>query len=216
MGAPEHDLRKDARRNRAAILDAAAHVFAEQGTDVPLEEIARAAGVGIATLYRRFPTRDALVEATLEDTMRRYADRTDAALERAQTDPWGALADYVQFICAQQAADPAFSDALQAPLRGSALFAEDHARAFRSSVRLIHKVKAAGVVRPDLDHSDLYLLTLSNGAVARVTGRSAPDAWRRVAGYFLDGFRADDAPRPTLPPPDRGLRPSRSRSAPHG
>src|SRR5437879_13627884 len=88
-GAPRR-LRVDAERNRAALLDAARELFAEQGLDAPLEEIALRAGVGIATLYRRFPTRAQLVAAALVDKVTQYAEAAQQAL--AVPDPWAGFA----------------------------------------------------------------------------------------------------------------------------
>src|SRR5450759_330296 len=149
----EH-LRAASARNRSSIVCAAAAAFAEHGTDVGLEEIARRAGVGIATLYRRFPTRDALIETVLDETMRHYADRTEAAAKQALTQPWEAFSDYLMFVLAHQATDPAFADALLAPLLGSEIFATQHRRALDASFVLVDRVRAAGVVRPDFHHAD--------------------------------------------------------------
>src|SRR5215470_9654826 len=90
-------LRVDAERNRAALLDAAREVFAEQGLEAPLEEIALRAGVGIATLYRRFPTRTQLVAAALIDKITQYAEAAEQAL--AIPDPWAGFVSYVERIC---------------------------------------------------------------------------------------------------------------------
>jgi len=170
---------------------AAAAAFAQHGTDVGLEEIARRAGVGIATLYRRFPTRDALVETVLEETMRLYADRTEAAAEQAITEPWEAFSAYLMFVLEHQAKDPAFADALLAPLLGSEIFAAQHQRALAASFVLVDRVQTAGVVRPDFHHADLQLLILANAGVARATRRSAPQAWRRLAAYMIYAFHHD-------------------------
>ena len=186
----EH-LRADAARNRDSIVCAASAAFAEHGTDVGLEEIARRAGVGIATLYRRFPTRDALIETVLDETMRHYANRTEAAAEQALTEPWEAFSSYLMFVMEHQVTDPAFADTLVAPQLGSHIFAAQHQRAFDASLVLVDRVRAAGVVRPDFHHADLHLLILANAGVARATRRTAPQAWRRLTAYLFDAFRHD-------------------------
>jgi AcrR family transcriptional regulator len=94
-------LRADAERNRAAILAVARDVFAEQGLEAPLEMIAARAGVGIATLYRRFPTREKLVAAALVEKIALYAQAAEQAL--AVPDPWAGFAGFVQRICELQA-----------------------------------------------------------------------------------------------------------------
>src|SRR5207244_6832248 len=87
-------LRADARRNREQLLAAARDVFVEQGADAPLDEIARRAGVGIATLYRRFPDRAALLRAVALDVLARAAHEAGTA-EAEEGDPFGALARYM-------------------------------------------------------------------------------------------------------------------------
>src|SRR5215210_4923332 len=90
-------LRADAERNRERVLSAAREVFAEQGLDASTNEIARRAGVGVATLFRRFPTRDDLVGATFADKMRAYAAAIDDAL--ADPDPWQGFRDFIERVC---------------------------------------------------------------------------------------------------------------------
>src|SRR5437870_4758030 len=87
-------LRADAMRNRAHVLAAARDVFVEHGADAPLDEIARRAGVGIATLYRRFPDREALLRAVALDVLARTGDEARAA-EAEEPDPFGALGRYM-------------------------------------------------------------------------------------------------------------------------
>src|SRR5919205_4078170 len=96
-------LRRDAERNRERILDAARRSFAQDGLDISVDEIARRAGVGVGTLYRRFPTKASLVEAIFEDRLDALQPAIDAAL--AADDPWGALAELIYATVAQQAED---------------------------------------------------------------------------------------------------------------
>lgn len=182
-------LRADAERNRQAIICAAGTVFAQEGTDVTLERIAEAAGVGVGTIYRRFASIGDLVAVVLEEKMRRYADRSEEAAEQAQTEPWGAFHDYVIFILEQQADDLAFSDMIVSPRGMSELFHEHNERAFRASLVLVDRAREAGAVRADFHHSDLYLLTNANRGVLKGTQSVASDGWKRFAEYVLDGFR---------------------------
>src|SRR5215217_2227659 len=103
-------LRADAKRNRERVLSAAREVFAEQGLDASTNEIARRARVGIATLFRRFPTRDDLVAAAFEDKMSAYAAAIDDAL--ADPDPWQGFCSYIERVCRMQADDRGFADVL--------------------------------------------------------------------------------------------------------
>src|SRR5438874_302222 len=96
-------LRADARRNRQRILAAARSVFAEQGLDAPLAEVAGRAGVGIATLYRRFPTREDLIVASFEQKMDAYVNAVDEALQAP--DAWSGFQGCLERVCAMQAGD---------------------------------------------------------------------------------------------------------------
>ena len=191
-------LRADAERNRQAIICAAGSVFAERGTAVTLEHIAEVAGVGVGTIYRRFPSIEDLVSVVLEEKMRRYADRTEDAAKQAIEEPWEAFREWVLFILEQQATDLSFSDVLLSSGAGSELFRAETRRAFRASVALVERARKAGVIRKDFDHSDLYLLQQANAGLVKGTHRSAPQAWRRFGDYMLQAFRDEGV---TLTPP---------------
>src|SRR4051794_22930942 len=103
-------LRADAARNRGRILAAAREVFAEDGLDASMNEVARRAGVGVATLFRRFPTREALIAATFADRMRAYSLLVESAL--ADSDPWHGFCVYVRAVCSMQAGDRGFTDVM--------------------------------------------------------------------------------------------------------
>jgi AcrR family transcriptional regulator len=195
---PCRRLRADAERNRAAIVTAASEVFAEQGLEAPLEEIAARAGVGIATLYRRFPAREQLVAAALLDKVAMYAQLADQAL--ANPDPRAGFVGFVTRICELQAGDRGLADLLSMTLPAGQQVEEVRARANESVVRLVDRAKAAGALREDFVGEDLLLLLIASGAVANVTGRDAPDAWRRFVALALDGFQVSGAPQlPTAP-----------------
>src|ERR671935_2368283 len=101
-------LRADAARNRARTLDAARTAFAESGLDVGVEEIARRAGVGKGTLYRRFPTKEALVRAIFEDRLNELERLTTTAARSA--DPWNAFVSFLESAARMQASDQGFLD----------------------------------------------------------------------------------------------------------
>jgi len=198
-------LRADAERNRAAILAAAREIFAEQGIEAPLEEIAVRAGVGIATLYRRFPAREHLVAAALVEKVAAYAEAAERAL--ADPDPWSGFASYVRQICELQADDRGLADLLSMALPADEQVEQIRARAHGTVVELVERAKAAGVLRADFAHEDLLILLIANATVVHVTRADAPDAWRRFVALALDAFRLPGPPRPggpagrALPPP---------------
>lgn len=199
MTSEKRPLRADAERNRQAILCAAASVFARQGTAVTLEQIAEAAGVGVGTIYRRFSSVQELVGVVLEAKMSRYADRTEEAAEQALTQPWEAFRDYVYYILEQQADDHGFSDVLLSPDSGTELFRVEMDRAFRASIVLVNRARDAGAIRPDFDHSDLYMLTNANNGLVRNAAQAAPLVWRRLGDYMLQAFR-EPGTEPLTPP----------------
>ena len=198
MGAPgERPLRCDAARNRDAILEAARAAFAEEGVGVPLEEIARRAGVGIATLYRRFPTRDELVAAAFAPKVTAYVAAADTA--SAAEDPWTGFSGFVRTVCAMQAADAGFADVITLTFPATATL-DRRLRATTGGMQdVVARAKAAGELREDFVLEDIVVLLLANAGVVNATKDHAPDAWERFVAYMLDAFHAPSAS--PLPPP---------------
>src|SRR5579859_858049 len=184
-------LRADAARNRAAILEVAREVFAEQGLEAPLETIAARAGVGIGTLYRRFPSREKLIAAALVDQVRAYAEAAEQAL--AAADAWAGFAGLVVQICELQAGDRGLSDLLSMTLSADAQIEQLRRGANDLIIRVIDRAKAQGSLRRDFAGEDLVLLLIATAAVMDVTRHDAPDAWRRFVALSLDAFRNPDA-----------------------
>ena len=195
---PAHRLRADAARNQAAIVAVAREVFAEQGLEAPLEAIAARAGVGIATLYRRFPTREKLVAAALTEKVAEYAEAAEQAL--AVADPWDGFAGFVRRICELQAGDRGLSDLLSMTLSADEQVEQLRRTANDRVIMLIERAKADGALRSDFAGEDLVLLLIAAAAVMHVTRADAPGAWRRFVAVSLDGFRCQDAPGLPEPP----------------
>jgi AcrR family transcriptional regulator len=191
-------LRADAARNRAAILAVARDVFAEQGLEAPLEVIAARAGVGIATLYRRFPTREKLVAAALVEKIAQYAEAAEQALE--VPDPWAGFAWFVQRICELQACDRGLGDLLSMTLSAGEQIEQLRRTANENVIALIDRAKASGTLRDDFVGEDLLLLLIATAAVMQVTRADAPDAWRRFVALALDAFRGQDSAGLPEPP----------------
>ncbi|SDP18249.1 DNA-binding transcriptional regulator, AcrR family [Pedococcus dokdonensis] len=191
-------LRADAQRNRARVLNAAREAFADQGLEVPMAEVARRAGVGIATLFRRFPTRDDLITAVFSDTMARYSEAVDVALE--DPDPWRGFCGYVQQVCAMQAADRGFMKVLTRTFPHDRLFEAERERAFHAFTTLMENAKAAGGLRADFVPQDLAITLMANAGVVSVTGGAAPESSPRIVAYLLQAFAAQAAqPLPPAP-----------------
>ncbi len=193
-------LRVDAERNRQRLIAAARDMFAERGLDVPMEDIARRAGVGVATLYRRFPTRAGLIAGAFEAKMAAYADAGAQAL--AHPDPWAGFCAYIERVCAMQADDRGFADVLCMTFPMDRQFEAERDRAYASFLQLVRRAQATGGLRADFVPEDLALLLMANAGVVAGTAGAAPGAWRRFAAYMIQAFSARGAaPLPEPPTP---------------
>lgn len=196
--APCRALRADAERNRLRIVDAARAALAEHGVEVPMEEIARRAGVGVGTLYRRFPSRQDLVEAVFLCKAQGYLDAATAALDAP--DGWTGFAGYLERLCELQVEDRSLSDVLTMHLSDCPSIAGLRDRWYCAQGALIERAQAEGSLRADLVTEDVILILLANAGVIDATADSAPDAWRRSLGLMLDALRAASAtPLPDSP-----------------
>jgi len=167
-------LRADAERNRGLVLEAARSVFAEHGLEAGVAEVAERAGVGVATIFRRFPTKDDLLAAILEDRVREITE-----LARAATSFRAFMFD----AAAVHIADRGFCDSVDGAVfeRPALVHAREEVRAIVSG--LLQDAQAAGEIRADLTVDDVPIVLLG---VARAAPR---DSWRRYLGFALDGLR---------------------------
>ncbi|MEV0029249.1 helix-turn-helix domain-containing protein [Nocardia sp. NPDC050793] len=190
-------LRSDARRNRDALVTAARQVFTERGLDAPLKEVAARAGVAIGTLYNRFPTRDDLIAAAVEDRLE--AGSRIAEQAREIDDPWDSFAYLVEKVCELQASDRLLSDlALRAAPSPAVARAQEYGHEVMREI--ITRAQQAGVLRTDWVLEDIAFITWSHTRVLEATAHIAPDAWRRNLALTLDGLRAPAAHPLPVPP----------------
>jgi len=181
-------LRSDARDNRDRILDAARAVFATEGLNAPMREIARRAGVGPATLYRRFPTKELLVTEAFRDQMRACYAIVEEGL--ADPDPWHGFALVVEKLCELHARDRGFTAAFTSAFPHAMDFAEDRSRALKSIAELTHRAQDSGHVRPDVTLDDIVLVLMANGGIQASSPAARVAASRRFAALALRGLRA--------------------------
>ena len=175
-------LRADARRNRDKLLAAAVAAFAESGTDVSLEGIAKRAGVGIGTLYRHFPTRDALVEAAYRKELDRLTGSAEELL--ATLPPDAALAEWMDRFVAYATAKRGMKSALNAIVAsGSDLFVNARRQQLDAISKLLDAGVAAGSIRSDVGPDDVLR---AMGAVWQVDD---PEQARKLLGLLMDGLR---------------------------
>ena len=202
MGHDAHrPLRADAERNRRLVLEAAAQAFAERGFDVGVAEIARRAGVGNATVFRRFPSKEELFRAIIEE---KAAECLAAAQRAAENDdPWDALVELLTATAEMQARDRGFFEATEDQLLRDPELVRCHLPILAAVDSIVARAQEAGVVRDDVTALDM--LGLVKGAVAamRPIGGIGEDAWRRFLSLMLDGLRpqaATDLPAPPISP----------------
>jgi AcrR family transcriptional regulator len=199
MDAPARPLRADAARNRTRVLDAARTAFAESGLDVGVEEIARRAGVGKGTLYRRFPTKEALVRAIFDDLLVELEALSAAA--KAEPDPERAFARFLSAAADMQASNQGFFDVV-AQRFGATLTAEQLTRVLAAVGGPMRRAQAAGAVRGDLVAEDVQMMLRMVGATTRPAPDGSPmdERWARYLGLLLDAVRpAAATPLPAEP-----------------
>jgi AcrR family transcriptional regulator len=185
-GPAEPRLRRDAERNRQRILVAAAEVFTEHGLDATLDEVARAAGVGIGTVYRRFPDKEALVVAL-------FRDRVDALVTVAEQacaaeDPWQGLVSYLEFAGAALAGDLGLRQLMMFATYDRDQVCYARARMLPVISRLVERAQASGDLRADFKATDVKMIAFMLASIAEYAAPVAPDAWRRYLGMLIDGM----------------------------
>ena len=186
-------LRADARRNREAVLAAARAVFAEQGREAQMDDVARRAKVGVGTVYRHFPTKEALIEALAADSFGRLVALAREALDAE--DAWAAFVDVLWRGGEIMAGDRALTEVVMATPGAMAAGAGAAGDVTEVMGELIRRAQDAGALRADLVTDDLGMLMCGLGSATR-KAHASPDAWRRHLGILIDGLRADAARTP--------------------
>ncbi len=200
---PARPLRRDAERNRQRIIEAARTAFAEEGLAVTLDEIARRAGVGVGTVYRRFADKEELIDALFEDRMTEFARIAEGCLEAE--DPWSGLVRFLELATEQHACDRGFKEVALSGAHGLERVARARQLMFPLVSRLVARAQADGSLRSDLQPTDLPLLQLMIGSLSECTRDVDPEVWRRYLGIVTDGLATRrDGPstlkRPALDP----------------
>ncbi|MEU9074077.1 TetR/AcrR family transcriptional regulator [Kitasatospora sp. NPDC004745] len=186
-GAQERPLRADAARNRARLLDVATEVFTTRGVATPTEEIARAAGVGVGTLFRHFPTKEALLEAVMVRRLETIAART--AELTAGAEPAEAFFDGFRLVIDQSAGKDEFTQALAAAGVDAHASLRESSGAIRAQLaELLAGAQRAGAVRPELGLPELIALLVGVGATMEQLGPDR-EARERIFEVVFDGLR---------------------------
>jgi AcrR family transcriptional regulator len=184
---PNRPLRRDAERNRQRILSAASEVFTEFGLEVSLDEVARHAGVGVGTVYRRFGTKEDLVAALFEDRVDSIAALAERAIQ--EPDPWTGLVGFME-----QAAEMLADDLGLRQMLMFATYGRDHVAYARQRnaplvEKLLGRAQAAGQVREDLRPTDIPFIIFVLTESTVLARQARPDIWRRYLTIVVDGLR---------------------------
>jgi AcrR family transcriptional regulator len=192
----ERALRADARRNREAVIAAAKRLFADQGLDAQMPDVAKAAKVGVGTVYRHFPTKDRLIAALVADRFERLADKARQSLE-AQ-DAWDGIADFIRFAARIQADDRGLCEVMSS--RPEVTDAAAQASGLPELCdRLVRRAQRSGQLRRDLEWEDIPMIACGLGRVTQPGPLPSVGRWPRLVEIILDGLRAPGSGR--LPRP---------------
>jgi AcrR family transcriptional regulator len=199
----ERPLRRDAELNRQRILRAAAKVFTQRGLDATLDDVAREAGVGVGTVYRRFPDKESLVAELFADrigTMVAVAEQACAA-----PDPWQALVSYLEYAAQSMATDLGLRQLMMFATYGRdrVAYAREQMRPVVS--KLVQRAQETGELRADFSATDVPIIAFMLASAAEYTSPVQPDLWRRYLALIIDSLRASrdgaaELPAPALTP----------------
>ncbi|MCX5046388.1 TetR/AcrR family transcriptional regulator [Aldersonia sp. NBC_00410] len=188
-----HILRSDAQDNRDRVLEAARQLFSERGTRITMREVARHAGVGPATLYRRFPTKQVLVDAAFADEMRSCQSIVDDGC--ADPDPWRGFCSVIEGISVLNSRNQGFVDAFMSANPQIDTVAVHRASLLRMLAKLADRAKATGELRHDFVIDDLVLVLLAGRGLSSTPPTDREAAARRFAALAIDAFRQCSATR---------------------
>jgi AcrR family transcriptional regulator len=184
----ERPLRRDAERNRQRILRAAGEVFTQRGLEATLDDVARQAGVGVGTVYRRFPDKQTLIEELFQDRI----DAIVAVAEEAcaAPDPWQALVSFLEYAAATLAGDLGLRQLMMFATYGRdrVAYAREQMRPVVS--KLVERAQAAGALRADFSGTDMPIIAYLLASAAEYASPVQPEVWRRYLALIIDGMRA--------------------------
>nr|WP_269327215.1 TetR/AcrR family transcriptional regulator [Kineosporia mesophila] len=189
-------MRSDAQDNRDKILEVAREVFATEGLDVSMREVARRAQVGPATLYRRFPTKEALVTQAFEEQMGACRDVVEEAV--ADPDPWRGFCTVIEKVFELHARDRGFTAAFMSAYPKALDFSKNRGEVLALIAGLAARARESGDLRPDFVVEDLVMVIMANGGIRAGSPAASVAASRRFAALAVEAFRAGG--RAPLPP----------------
>ena len=183
-------LRRDAQRNRQRVLDAARDLFARHGLEATLNDVAHHAGVGVGTVYRRFATKEELLDAIFESAIDQIVSLAESGL--SQQNSWDGFVWFVEQLCELTATDRGLREMVYSAAYGGYSVACARQRLVPPISRLFDRARADGYLRSDAEHTDMPILSLLAGTVSEWAGHVEPELWRRYVALLLDGLRRRD------------------------
>jgi AcrR family transcriptional regulator len=178
--------RTDAERNRQQIVAVARAAFAADGLDLPIREIARRAGLGVATVYRHFPSRSDLISAVLSEQVTLCGAEMQAAL--ADPDPWRALCGTIHRFAERQVGDRGLNEALLGSHTAGVMFAEQRRAHATALTRLFERARSTGAVRDGVSVEDVRVGLLAIASFRALPAEKAATAIQRLANLLLAGL----------------------------
>ena len=183
----ERTLRADARRNREAVIAAAKQLFAEQGLDAQMPDVAKAAKVGVGTVYRHFPTKDDLIAALVAERFERLAQKAREGLEAE--DPWEGISDFIRYSAQIQADDRGLCEVMGS--RPEVMDAAARSAGLSElCAQLVKRAQRSGELRRDLVWEDIPMIACGLGRITQANAGPATGRWPRLVEIILDGLRA--------------------------
>ena len=199
----ERPLRRDAERNRQRILRAAGEVFTQRGLDATLDDVARQAGVGVGTVYRRFPDKESLVAELFQERINEMVAVAEEAC--AAPDPWQALLSFLEYAAACMAGDLGLRQLMMFATYGKdkVAYAREQMRPVVS--KLVERAQATGALRRDFSATDVPIIAFMLASVAEYVGPVQSGLWRRYLTLVVDGMLpsrdgTSELPVPALTP----------------
>jgi AcrR family transcriptional regulator len=187
---PGRALRRDAERNRQRVLVAARELFAAKGLEATLNDVAHHANVGVGTVYRRFATKEELLEAIFEDGIDQIAALAESALQ--QDDSWTGFVWFVEQLCELTATDRGLREMCYSKAYGGYRVECARLRLDPPITKLVERARADGHLRSDIESTDMPIVSLLAGTVSEWAGHVEPELWRRYVALLLDGMRRHD------------------------
>jgi AcrR family transcriptional regulator len=185
-GAPRA-LRADARRNREAVIAAAKKLFADEGLDAQMPDVAKAARVGVGTVYRHFPTKEDLIAALAAERFERLAEKARDAI--AAEDSWEGLCDFIRFSAQIQADDRGLCEVMGS--RPEVMEVSAYAVGLDElAAEMVKRAKGSGKLRKDLEWRDIPMIACGLGRITPAEMGPAAGRWPRLVEIVIDGLRA--------------------------